>query len=60
MKVLHLINTLSAGGAELHLLTLCRHLNQKGVANGCGLFDVSMSKAPFFTSDFENAGIRVI
>ena len=28
MKVLHLINTLSAGGAELHLLTLCRYLKQ--------------------------------
>jgi hypothetical protein len=29
MKVLHLIDTLSAGGAELHLLTLCRHLSYK-------------------------------
>ncbi len=31
MKVVHLINTLSAGGAELHLLTLCRHMKQQGV-----------------------------
>jgi len=31
MKVLHLIKTLYAGGAEIHLLTLCRHLQERGV-----------------------------
>jgi len=31
MKVFHLINTLSVGGAEIHLLTLCRHLKRLGV-----------------------------
>jgi glycosyltransferase involved in cell wall biosynthesis len=36
MKVLHLINTLSAGGAELHLLTLCRHLKTQGVDSVIG------------------------
>ena len=31
MKVLHLINTLAVGGAELHLLALCRHLQRHGL-----------------------------
>jgi hypothetical protein len=31
VKVLHVINTLSVGGAELHLLTLCRHLKNHWV-----------------------------
>ena len=31
MKVLHLINTLSTGGAEIHLLTLCRELRRQGL-----------------------------
>lgn len=31
MKILHLINTLSIGGAELHPLTLCQHLKKHGV-----------------------------
>ena len=31
MQILHLINTLSANGAELHLLTLCCYLQRAGV-----------------------------
>jgi glycosyltransferase involved in cell wall biosynthesis len=31
MKVLHLINTLAVGGAEMHLLALCSHLKKHGL-----------------------------
>jgi hypothetical protein len=34
MKILYIINTLSSGGAELQLLTLCRRLKALGVAMG--------------------------
>lgn len=60
MKVLHVINSLSAGGAELHLLELCRHLKRQGVevVVAClrELFKGSRSLRP----DFEQEGIRVV
>lgn len=59
MKIAHVINTLSAGGAELHLLALCRHLKHDGIEvvvaylkEGRG----SRSLRP----EFERAGIRVV
>lgn len=58
MKVLHLINTLSAGGAELHLLTLCRCLKRLGVETTIAyLKEVKISRS--LRSDFEVAGIPV-
>lgn len=60
MKVLHVINTLSAGGAELHLLTLCRYLKIRGVdlAVACLREEVKGSRS--LRADFENENIRVI
>ena len=60
MKVLHLINTLSAGGAELHLLTLCRYLRDQGndVAVACLREKVKGSRS--LRPDFESENIRVM
>ncbi|MFA0784180.1 glycosyltransferase family 4 protein [Fervidibacter sacchari] len=58
MKVLHLINTLSAGGAELHLLTLCRHLKRLGVETVVVYLKEGKGSRPL-RSDFEEAGIQV-
>ncbi len=58
MKVFHLINTLSAGGAELHLVTLCGHLKRLGLETSVGyLKEVRGSR--LLRSDFEAAGIPV-
>jgi len=60
MKILHLITTLAGGGAEFHLLTLCRYQKKQGmeVVVAClsefGKDDRSLRR------DFENEGIRVI
>ncbi len=56
MKVLHLINTLSAGGAELHLLTLCRHLKRLGVECTVAYLKEVRGSRPL-RSDFEAAGV---
>jgi len=58
MKNLHLINTLSAGGAELHLLTLCRYLKQAGVEVVVGYLKEGKGSR-FLREDFEREGIRV-
>lgn len=60
MKVLHLINTLSAGGAELHLLTLCRYLKRQGVdvVIACLREDVKGSRP--LRPDFEREGITIM
>lgn len=58
MKVLHLINTLSAGGAELHLLSLCRHLKEFGVETLVGYLKEDRGSR-FLAPDFGSAGIRV-
>ena len=59
MKVLHLINTLSVGGAELHLLTLCRHLKRAGVEVVVAYLKEGRGSR-FLRSDFEAEGIRVV
>jgi glycosyltransferase involved in cell wall biosynthesis len=60
MKVLHLINTLSAGGAELHLLTLCRHLRNLGVEPVVACLRERVEGSRSLRRDFERWGIRVI
>src|SRR4029077_7530356 len=60
MKVLHLINTLSAGGAELHLLTLCRYLKRRGVSLTVVWLREQVKGSRSLRSDFENEGIEVI
>ena len=57
-KVLHICNTLSAGGAELHLLTLCRHLKRLGVETVVAYLKEGKGSRPL-RSDFEEAGIQV-
>jgi len=58
MKVLHLINTLSVGGAELHLLTLCRYLKRLGVEIKVAYLKEGQGSRSL-RSDFEAAGIPV-
>jgi len=58
LKVLHLINTLSAGGAELHLLTLCRYLKRLGVEISVAYLKEGRGSRPL-RPDFEAAGIPV-
>lgn len=60
MKVLHLINTLSAGGAELHLLTLCRRLRGRGVEPVVACLRERVEGSRSLRQDFERAGVRVI
>lgn len=60
MKVLHLINTLSAGGAELHLLTLCRHLKRRRIEVVVACLREHVKDSRSLRSDFQREGIRVI
>jgi len=60
MKVLHLINTLSVGGAELHLLTLCRHLKHHGVEVVVACLREHIKGSRSLRSDFEEMGMRVV
>jgi glycosyltransferase involved in cell wall biosynthesis len=60
VKILHLINTLSAGGAELHLLTLCRHLRRQGVETVVACLREQVKDSRSLRVDFENEGSRVI
>ena len=60
MKVLHLINTLSAGGAELHLLTLCRHLKAKNVEPVVACLREHVKGSRSLRADFTRAGVSVI
>ena len=60
MKVLHLINTLSAGGAELHLLTLCRQLERQGIETVVACLRERVKDSRSLRCDFENEGIRVV
>lgn len=59
MKVLHVINTLSAGGAELHLLTLCRYLKRQGAELVVACLKENISGSRSLRSDFERENIRV-
>lgn len=58
MNVTFVINTLSAGGAELHLLTLSRHLKRAGVSVRVGYFKEVPDTRPL-RGDFETLGIPV-
>jgi glycosyltransferase involved in cell wall biosynthesis len=60
MKILHVINTLSAGGAELHLLTLCRHLKQHGIEIAVVCLKDGIKGSRSLRADFEAEGFRVI
>jgi glycosyltransferase involved in cell wall biosynthesis len=60
MKILHLINTLSAGGAELHLFTLCRHLKRCGVEGVVACLREQVKDSRALGADFEQEGIRVV
>ena len=60
MKVLHLINTLSAGGAELHLLTLSRQLKARGLDLVVACLHEQVGGSRSLRGDFEAEGIKVI
>jgi glycosyltransferase involved in cell wall biosynthesis len=60
MKILHIINTLSAGGAELHLLTLCRRLKRQGVEVIVACLKENVKDSRSLRADFEKEGIGVI
>ncbi len=60
MKVLHLINTLSAGGAELHLLTLCRHLKRRGVEVVVACLREHVKGSRSLRPDLEREGVRTV
>jgi glycosyltransferase involved in cell wall biosynthesis len=60
MKVLHLINTLSTGGAEMHLLTLCRYLKRQNVEIVVACLREHVKDSRSLRLDFEEENIRVI
>jgi len=60
MKVLHLINTLSTGGAEMHLLTLCRYLKRQNVEIVVVCLREHVKDSRSLRRDFEEEAIRVI
>jgi glycosyltransferase involved in cell wall biosynthesis len=60
VKVLHLINTLSVGGAELHLLTLCRYLKKQDVEIVVACLREEVKSSRSLRVDFEKEGIKVI
>jgi glycosyltransferase involved in cell wall biosynthesis len=60
MKILHVINTLSAGGAELHLLTLCRHLKRQGIEVVVACLKERIKGSRSLRADFESEGFRII
>jgi glycosyltransferase involved in cell wall biosynthesis len=60
MKVLHLINTLSTGGAEMHLLTLCRYLKRQNVEIIVACLREQVKGSRSLRLDFEEEDIRVI
>ncbi|MEM2057657.1 MAG: glycosyltransferase family 4 protein [Thermoproteota archaeon] len=59
MKILHFINTLSAGGAELHLLTLSQHLKRAGLEVVVAYLKDSKG-IRHLRADFEDEGIQVM
>jgi glycosyltransferase involved in cell wall biosynthesis len=60
VKVLHVINTLSVGGAELHVLTLCRQLKRHGVDVIVACLREHIKGSRSLRADFEQTGIRVV
>lgn len=59
MKVVHLINTLSVGGAELQLLTLSRELRRRGVEVAVICLRETVPGNRSLRPDFERDGIQV-
>src|SRR5215813_1213398 len=59
VKVLHVINTLSAGGAELHLLSLCRFLRRQGLEVVVSCLREHVKDSRSLRAEFENEGIQV-
>ncbi len=60
MKILHLINTLSAGGAELHLLALCRRLKRPEIELVVVCLREKVDGSRSLRADFEEEEIRII
>ena len=60
MKILHLITTLAGGGAEFHLLTLCRYQKKHGMEVVVACLSEFGKDGRSLRRDFENEGIRVI
>jgi len=60
MKILHLINTLSAGGAEVHLPTLCCYLKRQGMDVMVAYLKENVEDSWPLRKDFEGDGIRVV
>jgi glycosyltransferase involved in cell wall biosynthesis len=60
VKILHLINSLSAGGAEVHLLTLCRHLKKQNVEVVVACLREQVKGSRSLRVDFEKEGIKII
>jgi len=60
VKVFHLINTLSVGGAELHLLTLSRYLAREGIDVVVGCLREYVKGSRSLAADFEREAIRVV
>ena len=59
MKIFHLINTLSTGGAELHLLTLCGAQKRQGLEPVVAYFKEHVQGSRSLRRDFEALGIPV-
>jgi len=59
MKVLHIVNTLSAGGAELQLLTLVRGLKTFGVEQRVACLKEHVTSSESLRNRFEAEGVRV-
>lgn len=59
MKILHLINTLSAGGAELHLLALCRQTKQRNADMAVAFLRERVAGSRSLRADFEKNRIRL-
>ena len=60
VKILHLITTLAGGGAEFHLLTLCRHQKRQGMDVAVACLSEFGKDNRSLRRDFENEGIRVV
>jgi glycosyltransferase involved in cell wall biosynthesis len=60
LKVLHVINTLSAGGAERHLLNLSRELRRRGVEVVIACLRETVPGSRSLRPEFEREGARVV
>lgn len=60
MKILHVINTLATGGAELHLLSLCSELVNRGHSVSVVALRKKVSSARSLENNFKEAGVNTI